>query len=122
MSKIEDLKKLVNINPIIFIALSTLTIGAYPAFWSLKARKHLKVYSIEINNKELSMNIIYTVVFNIFYVNYCLNEVIYLHQQDLAFKPKSSFRKFIDRRALKLIARLRRWILCDLYLSSFKNT
>ena len=44
-------------------------------FWSFKARSALQDYAHVNFGIDLKMNKIFTVVFNVFYINYCINQL-----------------------------------------------
>lgn len=48
--------------------------------WAFKARTALRQYALNTFRFDLKMNAFYTVIFNVYYVNYCINDM----QQALA--------------------------------------
>jgi len=43
--------------------------------WAFKARTALRHYALNTFRFDLKMNAFYTVVFNVFYINYCINDM-----------------------------------------------
>lgn len=58
------------ISIIISIATSVLYI-----VWAFRARKTLQEYVLNHHKLDLKMNRIYTVLFTVFYINYCINDL-----------------------------------------------
>ena len=44
-------------------------------YWSFKARNALQEYALTELRIDLKMNVLYTVLFDIFYINYCINDL-----------------------------------------------
>ena len=43
--------------------------------WAFKAKKLLIDYALDRYNIDLKMNIFYTIIFHIYYINYCINSL-----------------------------------------------
>lgn len=52
-----------------------LACGLLIAWWSLLARKALIEYALKEHQIELRLNIVWTILFNIFYINFCINDL-----------------------------------------------
>lgn len=69
---------LTNLGDVLFDTLSFGLMIAYNALyivWAFKARKALSEYALNVHKIDLRMNGFYTFFFNIFYVNYCINDL-----------------------------------------------
>ncbi|AUT95585.1 TPA: DUF4234 domain-containing protein [Citrobacter freundii] len=60
--------------------LLSLACGVMYVVWAFKARTALRHYTLNTFRFDLKMNAFYTVIFNIFYITYCVNDM----QQALA--------------------------------------
>ncbi|AOV98212.1 hypothetical protein A9798_15480 [Edwardsiella hoshinae] len=49
--------------------------GAMYVIWAFKAREVLRSYALHHFHFDLKMNAFYTVIFNVFYINYCINDM-----------------------------------------------
>lgn len=54
--------------------------GVMYVVWAFKARTALRYYALNAFRFDLKMNTFYTVLFNVFYITYCINDM----QQTLA--------------------------------------
>ncbi|MBV2131859.1 DUF4234 domain-containing protein [Pseudomonas sp. MAP12] len=43
--------------------------------WAFNAKKALENYSLEVHKIDLKLNPIYTALFTLFYINYCINDL-----------------------------------------------
>ena len=43
--------------------------------WAFRAKKALQEYSLNTHKIDFKMNAFYTLLFNIFYINYCINDL-----------------------------------------------
>lgn len=43
--------------------------------WAFKAKSALTVYALNEHRVDLKMNVFYTIIFHIFYINYCINDL-----------------------------------------------
>lgn len=63
----------VNDTLLILSFLLSLACGVLYIVWACKARTALRHYALVTFHFDLKMNLFYTVVFNVFYINYCIN-------------------------------------------------
>ncbi|MFG6204859.1 MULTISPECIES: hypothetical protein [Pseudomonas] len=67
-----------NLGDVLFDTLSFALMIAYNALyivWAFKAKNALSEYALNVHKIDLRMNGFYTFFFNIFYVNYCINDL-----------------------------------------------
>ena len=43
--------------------------------WSFKAKKAIQEYALNEHKIDLRMNAFYTIIFNVYYINYCINDL-----------------------------------------------
>ena len=55
-------------------AVLTLTSGILVWVWCFQARKALQQYAADEYGFKLKMNVIYTLLFSLYYINYCIND------------------------------------------------
>lgn len=63
-------------TPVVMIALTfilTIACGVLYIVWAFKARSALQHYALTQFHFELKMNLFYTFLFNVYYINYCIN-------------------------------------------------
>jgi len=56
-------------------SLLQLAAGVLWCVWGFRARKALQDYALHQHRIELRMNAFYTLIFHVFYVNYCVNDL-----------------------------------------------
>ncbi|MXV44433.1 hypothetical protein GS501_05145 [Saccharibacter sp. 17.LH.SD] len=45
------------------------------AYWSFQAKREIEIYSVKELGFSYKMNSFYTILFNVLYINYCLNDL-----------------------------------------------
>lgn len=65
---------------LVLSGLLSLACGVMYVVWAFKARTALRHYALNIFHFDLKMNAFYTVIFNVYYITYCINDM----QQALA--------------------------------------
>ena len=70
-------------------------------FWSFKAREAIQEYVLTEFKIDLQMNRFYTVIFNIYYINYCINDLVEVQRKNeiLSSKTDSDFGTDFDNKA-----------------------
>ncbi|HDY7923017.1 MULTISPECIES: DUF4234 domain-containing protein [Vibrio] len=67
-----------NVDEDLFLMLSgILSIASTVLYivWAFKAKKALQNYALNEFRFELKMNVFYTILFNVYYINYCINDL-----------------------------------------------
>lgn len=65
-----------NIAELVFVSLGLeIAYGVLIIVWAFKAKKVIQEYALNEHKIYLRMNAFYTVIFNIFYINYCINDL-----------------------------------------------
>lgn len=70
--------------------LSTLAANVLLIIWAFKARAALQDYALNDFGFKLEMNRFYTLTLNIFYVNYCINELPEVYRREMVLRQKTS--------------------------------
>lgn len=60
---------------VLFSACMGLAANVMLVVWAFKARRVLVDYAREEHNLHLSTNTFYTLIFNLYYINYCINDL-----------------------------------------------
>lgn len=55
--------------------ISLLLVGVFWVMWAFKAKKAIEDYAITEFRLDLKLNAAYTFLFNVFYINYCINDL-----------------------------------------------
>lgn len=62
----------------IFLLLSSgfsIATGVLYVVWAFRAKKALQEYALTVHHLDFKMNPVWTFLFNIFYINYCINDL-----------------------------------------------
>lgn len=65
-----------NSNTMIFVSiLLSMGVSVLWIVWGFRAKKALQEYCLQEHKIDLRMNSFYTFLFNVFYINYCINDL-----------------------------------------------